>query len=241
MDPEIQGYPAPPSGGLFKSIKEYIPYIIAVLVIGNLLIINAAVFIQRKSSKTQLSTIAPTTTPPQAPAAVSSDPSLITTQINQATESVRLQILRILSVTPVLTQAVTPTTTPSPTPASVQVTREYFIPLGTGFGSSTVWTTITQLGVTVDTADYPNVKSVVFEASVRIPTGNQTVHVRLLNADTYQSIAGSELLLSGGTPTILVSSPITLTTGSHLYQVQLYTQLGYTTYIDFARLRITTE
>jgi hypothetical protein len=165
----------------------------------------------------------------------------VNNRIDQATESVKMQILSQLSVAPV---QVTLTSTPIPTPTPTQSTQSqtshvYFVPLGTGFGSGTDWTTISQLGATIDTADYGTIASVVFEASVRIPTGNQTVYVRLLNADTGQSLSGSDLTLSGGTPSILTSPAISLTSGSHLYQVQLKTQLGYTTYIDFARLRIT--
>jgi len=232
VDPEIQQT----ERGFLTSLRAYLPIIVGVIVVLNLVFINGFVFFSTHTSKPELATIPKALTP--TPYFVASQGIDITSQINQATESVKLQILHALSGIPLLTPTSAPTLTPTPTDVLQQASREYFVPLGSGFGSGTDWTTITQLGVTIDTANYSVIQTVIFEASVRIPTGNQTVWVRLLNADTYQSVSGSDLTLSGGTPTILVSSPISLSSGSHLYKVQLKTQLGYITYIDFARFRI---
>ncbi|MDP3941889.1 MAG: hypothetical protein Q8Q49_06300 [bacterium] len=241
MDPAASpGYAPHTSEGFLAVLKRFSPLIFAVIVVCNLLLINGLVFFRQQPKPGQLTTKAPEL--PKAPLTgipVSPQNADITAQINQATESVRLQILSVLSTTPQPSQ--TPTPSPAPSQSTSQITHDYFVPLGTGFGNGTDWTTITQLGATVNSANYGSIKSVVFEAAVRIPTGNQTVYVRLLNADTYQTVAGSELTLSGGTPTILTSSTISLASGSHLYQVQLKTQLGYTTYIDLARLKITSN
>lgn len=164
----------------------------------------------------------------------------------QATASASISALisnALPTQTPIPTAVVTPTViqTPTPTPTSVPTVKEYYIPLGQGFGTATDWTTITGIGATVNPSNYGQIANVYFEATVRIPTGNQTVYVRLYNADTYQSVANSDLTLSGGTSTILTSSPISLSGGSNLYQVQLKTQLGFTTNIDQARIRIVTK
>ncbi len=145
-----------------------------------------------------------------------------------------------LALTTTPTQAFTPTSTPTytPTPTPNPTLKEVFIPLGLGFGNSPDWTTIPGVGASIDPSNYGEIASVFFEVTVRIPTGNQTVYVRLYNADNYQSIANSDVSLSGGTPTILVSKPISLQGGKNLYQVQMKTQLQYLTYIDQARIRI---
>lgn len=140
------------------------------------------------------------------------------------------------------TPTTTVTSTPTPTPAAKTV-KEFFIPFGVGqigSGNSSDWTVIDGIGAKIDPADYGDIKTVTFEVSARIPTGNQTIWIRLYNSSTYQSIAGSELSLSGGTATLLVSSPITLTSGNNLYKIQIKTQLQYPANIDMARIRIKT-
>lgn len=147
-------------------------------------------------------------------------------------------------ITPIPTLGITlsPIIIPTPTPTSIPMPtselREYFIPLGQGSGSFSDWTVVPGIGAKINIANYGKIEKAYFEVTVRIPTGNQTVYVRLYNANNFQSIANSDLTLSGGTSTLLTSQPITLTDGENLYQVQLKTQLQYSTYIDQARIRI---
>ena len=141
------------------------------------------------------------------------------------------------TLTPTIDTSATPTATPTPTLAPVNV-REFFVPLGVGSSTASDWTVITGIGAKIDTADYGNIKAATFEVTVWVPTGNQTVWIRLYNANTFQTVVGSEMTMSGGTPTLLISSPITLVTGDNLYQIQVKTQLGFTVKIDMARIRI---
>lgn len=131
--------------------------------------------------------------------------------------------------------------TASPVPVEIKTVKEFFIPFGSGTGSSGDWKSIDGIGAKIDPLDYGDIKQVTFEATVRIPTGNQTIWVRLYNASTFQSVVGSEMTLAGGTATLLISSPITLALGNNLYQIQMKTQLQYPTNIDMARLRIKTN
>ncbi len=149
-----------------------------------------------------------------------------------------------ISPTPTLTLTPTPTTTPIPSPVSptsAPVVKEFFVPLGSGVGNASDWTTMSGIGASIDPANYGQIANVYFEVTVRIPTGSQTVNVRLYNANTYQSIANSEVSISDGTATILVSKSIALLQGKNLYQVQVKTQLQKDTYIDQARIRIVTK
>lgn len=145
----------------------------------------------------------------------------------------------ISSVSP--TPASVTTSNPSPTPMPVKNVKEFFVPLGAGTGKAADWTTVDGIGAKIDLSDYGDIKQVTFEASAFVPTGNQTIWIRLYNANTYQSVADSEVTLSGGTATLLISSPITLASGNNLYQVQMKTQLQAVTNIIMARLRIKTN
>lgn len=129
----------------------------------------------------------------------------------------------------------TPTVTSSPQTSSV---KEFFVPMGQGNSSASDWAVVPGIAVSIDPANYGNISSVTFEATIRIPNGNETVDVRLYNANTYQSIPDSDLTLSSGTPTLLISKPIALTSGNNMYEIQLKTQLQYPAYIDQARLHI---
>lgn len=140
-----------------------------------------------------------------------------------------------------LTPTRTTTPTSSPTPILKNVPKEFFVPLGAGTGNSADWAVVDGIGAKINPADYGDVKQIALEVAVFIPTGNQTIWIRLYNANTYQSVAGSEMTLSGGTATILTSSPITLSSGENLYQIQMKTQLQSTTNINMARLRIKTN
>jgi hypothetical protein len=138
------------------------------------------------------------------------------------------------------TGLVTPTPTRTPTKVPSQ-TGEFFIPFGSGSGNSTEWENIPGLLAAIDTANYAQNRTVTFEASLRIPTGNQTVYARLYNVTDKHPVWFSEVSLEGGTPNLVISSPVQLDSGNITYQVQLKTSLGFLSYIDQARLRIITR
>lgn len=118
--------------------------------------------------------------------------------------------------------------------------KEFFIPFGSGSNSSDDWIDVYGLQAYVDSSQYPQIKSVAFEASVRIPTGNESAYVRLYNVTDKHPVWFSEVSLDGGTPKLLISKPITLDLGNKLYQVQMKTSLKFQAILDQARLHITT-
>ena len=152
-------------------------------------------------------------------------------------------LTKIQEITPASpTASITSTPQPSQAPKnpSIPSVKEFFIPFGSGSGIATDWADMPGLIATIDTKNYPRIKTVTFEASLRTPTGNQTAYVRLYNTTDQHPVWFSDVSLDGGTPQLVTSSPITLDSGSKTYQVQLKTSLGYTSYIDQARLRIET-
>lgn len=127
-----------------------------------------------------------------------------------------------------------------PTASSVSSVKEFFVPFGSSSGSATDWTEVVGLEATVDAANYSRIKTVVFEATLRIPTGNQVAWARLFNATDKHPVWFSDVAVEGGTAKLVASPPITLDPGNKTYQVQLKTSLGSQTFIDQARLHILT-
>lgn len=118
--------------------------------------------------------------------------------------------------------------------------KEYFVPLGAGTNNSADWTDVAGASSYVDTTQYPKIKKVVFEATVAVPTGNQTVFIRLFNVTDKHPVWFSDVTISTTGPLLLTSSPITLDSGNKLYQVQMKTQLKHTANLSQSRIHITT-
>ncbi len=119
--------------------------------------------------------------------------------------------------------------------------KEFFIPFGSGFSSAEEWTDVPGMSATIDTNNYKKIKTVFFEASLRIPTGNQKAYARLFNITDKHPVWFSEVSIEGGTPTLVTSQPITLDEGNNVYQVQMKTSLKYQSFIDQARIKITIQ
>lgn len=219
--------------------KRYWIYVVLGILIANSLIVDLSFFLSPKTLSSQT--------------AFSGNVSLPNVSQNSCSKSCIDQMNLVLksqkesaassaaqpTVELIPTSTITPTV--SPTPILEKTVKEFFVPLGSGTGSSADWKTIDGIGAKIDPLDYGDIKQITFEVTVRIPTGNQIIWVRLYNASTYQSVVGSEMTLAGGTATLLISSPITLALGNNLYQIQMKTQLQYPANIDMARLRIKTN
>ena len=141
---------------------------------------------------------------------------------------------------------------PTPTPAplrnqpalqnSTSQAKEYYVPFGSGSGSSTDWQDVSGLSASIDSTAYGNIKNITFEASLHIPTGNETASVRLYNATDGHPVWNSELNFNGNTNSVLLVSPsVSLDSGNKVYKVQLKTQLQFSAVLDQSRLHITTN
>lgn len=224
------------SSGILGIVKRYWVYVVLVIFIVNSLILDLSFLFSPKTPSLQ------TTLPGNANLPNISQnfcPQACIDQMNL--NLVSLKATDASALKPTATLIPTPSLTPTSTPVQTKSVKEFFVPLGIGSGSSGDWTVIDGIGAKIDPSDYGNIKQITFEVSARIPTGNQQIWIRLYNANTYQSVAGSEVTLSGGTPTLLISSPINLTLGNNLYQIQMKTQLKYISNIDMARIRIKTD
>lgn len=215
--------------------NEYWIYLLFAVFAVNAIILDILFFTQPKSQNKSFQNMVGLTTGANNNSTLC--PQSCLDQINTVASSAKVSIPPVATVNSGVsgTPIPTPTITPTPTPASV---REYFVPMGVGSGNPGDWTSVDGLAATIDTSDYGSIKSAVFEITIRVPTGNQTVGARLISIGNYATVPGSEVSMSGGKTTLLTSAPLTLTPGSNLYQVQLKTQLQYPAYVDMARIRI---
>ena len=215
-------------GDKFLSSKTVLR-IFAFLFLLNLLFLDFVIF-ERREGK-----IVERTTP--APIVSNVCPQSCLSEISQATKEATRSV-KFTSITSPI-----PTTKPTSAPQSQTQTsvKEFFVPFGTGSNSSDDWQDVGGLKATLDPANYGSVKTVVFEATVRIPTGNETAYVRLYNSTDKHPVWFSEVSLDGGTAQLLISKPITLDSGNKTYQVQMKTSLKYPAFLDQSRLHIITN
>ncbi len=142
---------------------------------------------------------------------------------------------------------------PTPTPAAANnvlplqsanssATKTYYVPFGSGSGASTDWQDMPGLQASIDSNSYGSIKSVVFEASLHIPTGNEIASVRLYNSTDGHPVWNSQVDFNGNVNSVLLVSPgVNLDNGNKLYKVQIKTQLQFTAILDQSRLHITTN
>lgn len=199
----------------------FIAVIINLIIIDSFLIRGGPTRIIEKI--TEVSSSKPQLTPKPLPEL--SCPISCISQINEATASIKL---------------VQPTPLPQPQAVSQSISGEFFIPLGSGINSTNDWADLLGVQAYIDSTKYGRIKSVVFEASLRIPTGNETAYARLFNLTDKHPVWFSEVSLEGGTPKLLISQPITLDSGNKLYQVQMKTSLKFPAILDQSRVHIIT-
>lgn len=163
---------------------------LAFLVLINLLFLDTLFF---KGQKTE---IIEKTVP--IPVVLNACPVSCLSEISKATKAATL------SVKPTFTPTPSPTVKPvSEAQTQIQTSssvKEFFVPFGSGSNSSDDWQDVAGLRATLDPANYGSIKTITFEASVRIPTGNEVAYVRLYNATDKHPVWFSDVSLEGGTP-----------------------------------------
>lgn len=198
--------------------------ILVFLVLLNLLFLDSVIFENRKTEVIERTVSIPVTP--------NSCPASCIAEINKATSLVQSDT----SISPAPSKI-----PPTPTPTKAQsLVKEFFVPFGTGSNSSDDWIDVPGARASIDIANYGNIKTVTFEASVRIPTGNETAYVRLYNVTDKHPVWFSDVSLDGGTGQLLTSKPVTLDSGNKTYQVQMKTSLKYPAFLDQSRLHIIT-
>lgn len=206
--------------------KEIIIILLAV-VLANLFFLDLKAFVKDETRDTpKIQTVVAPTVPiiPSNPDNLC--PVSCLDKISEATASIKLQEPIVTIVQHV---------------KNVSEVKEFFVPIGSGTHSTEDWEDVPGLLVTIDSNQYGKIKSVVFEATVRVPTLDQWAKVRLYNVTDKQPVWSSEVSFTiGSQPTLLISSPFILGSGVKSYQVQMKTQIRRPAYLDQSRIHITT-
>lgn len=145
------------------------------------------------------------------------------------------------NVSGVVTVTAVPSLTPSPTivPAPVAqgaAVKEIFIPFGSGTNQSSDWQNVPGLTAQIDFGKYQNIKEVHFEATVGIPTQNESASVQLFDVTDGHPVWYSPITLTDGQ--FVSSNPIVWESGPKVYQVQMKTSLQFLANLYSARLHI---
>lgn len=171
----------------------------------------------------------------KTPSSISMSPTLIPSQNSACPQSCVREIYAATTSSKIISTQVPA----SNAPVSSSSVKDFYISFGSGSNANDDWQNVSGLQAYIDSNSYGNIKQVIFEASLHIPTGNEIAYVRLFNVTDKHPVWFSEMSLDGGEAKLLTSRPITLDPGNKLYQVQMKTQLKFTANLDQSRLHIT--
>lgn len=141
------------------------------------------------------------------------------------------------------TESLSPKTATSKSTAGLSTgsAKEFYVTFGSGQTLSDEWEDIPGLSAYIDSTKYSKIKTVTFEASMRIPTANGRVYAQLFDDTDKHAIWFSEVSMEGNKSQLVISSPIQLDLGNKLYKVQMKTTLKFLSILDQARMHIITE
>jgi len=118
--------------------------------------------------------------------------------------------------------------------------KEIFIPMGSASTTSGTFTDLAGTDVTVDTAKYSQIDSVVFEASIWVTGGNGRAWAQITNVNEKNPLIESQISGISGTGEVKASGKIPFPTGAKTYRVQAKTDItNFAAHVDNARLKIT--
>ncbi len=137
-----------------------------------------------------------------------------------------------------ITTGSTPTTTPPVVTTTEPAVKEFYIPLGSGSTSSSTWVELPGIESVIDMENYPNVKEIIFEATMRIVTGNGRVYAKLYNVSDKHDAWYSEVYAEGSGGYRAESGNIILAPGRKVYRVMMKSTMGTEAILDNARIKI---
>lgn len=167
------------------------------------------------------------------------EPELVTPNIQTETDVCPPACLEVITEATAASLAqATLVSTPAPTVVVAPTVKEFYIPLGSGSNKSSVWVELGGVESVIDMANYPNVKSIIFEASMRIPTANGKVYAKLYNVTDQHDVWFSEVSSEGSISSRIESKNINLAPGRKLYRVMMKSTMSYEAFLDSARIKI---
>lgn len=119
--------------------------------------------------------------------------------------------------------------------------KEFYIPFGSGVTKSNEWVELPGVEAVIDSANFPNVKSIIFEAALRVPSANGRVYAKLYDVTNKHDVWFSEVWAEGSTSYRAESANISLSPGRNLYRVMMKSTMAYEAILDLGRLKIVLE
>jgi hypothetical protein len=120
-------------------------------------------------------------------------------------------------------------------------TVQYVTIPGSGSTSANVWTNLAGTEFYFDTADYPGLIEIYFEANMRLVNGNGRAYVQLYDATHGIGVQGSDVNTTSQTDTVITSGRVSFWAGKNLIRVQAKSLTADTAVYNSGRLRIVTE
>jgi len=118
--------------------------------------------------------------------------------------------------------------------------KEIFIPMGSASTNSGTFTDLAGTDVTVDTAKYSQIDSVVFEASIWVVGGNGRAWAQITNVNEKNPLIESQISGTSGTGEVKASGKIPFPSGAKTYRIQAKTDItNFAAHVENARLKIT--
>ena len=118
--------------------------------------------------------------------------------------------------------------------------KEIFIPMGSGSTNSGTFADLAGTDVTVDTAKYSQIDSVVFEASIWVVGGNGRAWTQITNVNEKNPLIESQISGISGTGEVKASGKIPFPSGAKTYRIQAKTDItNFAAHVDNASLKIT--
>lgn len=137
-----------------------------------------------------------------------------------------------------------PTSTPYiiPTLHKLKTKQVTYLPISvSGSTLSNDWVNISGADFYFDIADYPGIKEIYFEPTIKLFNGNGFAFVRLFDSTHGAPLPNSEVKTKEQKDTIIISNPIRFLEGRNLIKVQIKSLTADTAIFTSGRLRIITE
>lgn len=226
---------------------------LAVVVISNLAFLNVSVFQLKDKEKSQNSTVVVNSLQKQPVGCDKNCLDQIYQTIQQATTAAQQKVILQKAIQgsqangcdstcqQAIYQAIyqaTVSAIPTIGPSSNSQVKEYFISIGSGTNATDDWLDVDGVEITLNGDNYPSNRTVTFEPTLFVPTGNEKAYARLFNVTDKHPVWFSEVSVESTQAKLLISSPIVLDSGSKTYRVQMKTGLKATANLAQSRIHI---
>lgn len=165
--------------------------------------------------------------------------------VDKCGEECKEEIQRVISNSQITNSQkviITPTTVPTKTPSKTKTKSvSYVTVLGSGSTALTDWTALTGTDFYFDTADYPGLIQVTFEANMKLFNGSGRAYLRLFDVTHGIGVQGSDVNTNNNSDVIVESGKINFWAGKNLIRVQGKSQTVETAVFNSGRLRLVVE